>query len=433
MAIKSKKRNQCRLCSSPKLEQAVKLQPIPPQELYLDTKEHAQLVKRYPIDVYYCHECSHVQQLDILETEMLWQNYTYESGKAKGMKEHFNKFCRHVVDTTNYPANSLIVDIGSNDGTLLKYFNDNKFRVLGVDPAENLANKAISDGVPTIIDIFNMNTVTNILENHGKAKVITAFNAFAHADDLSEIASGIYRLLDQDGTFYFEVQYLADLIDKVLLGSIFHEHMSHHSIIPIQRFLKGHGLTLIDVKHTQVQHGAIIGTVKKTCSNPNISASINTFVETEKLKKLDSITAIKSLNNKIDILRKKATEFRLKLNSKTKVFGFGAARSGQTLISQLGLEGIITFIADDHPAKVGKYPAGEGIHIVPIEIWRSNIPDFTIILAWVHVAIIIRNNIKYLEKGGKFIVLTPQFEIIDIENYSDYLNQYDNSTGAFNE
>lgn len=433
MAIKAKKRSTCRLCNSQNMELVVELQPIPPQELYLDSKEQARSVEKYPIDVFFCKNCCHVQQVDILEDDMLWQNYTYESGKAKGMDEHFRKFCTHVNNSTQYPPSSLVVDIGSNDGTLLQHFKNINFKVIGVDPAKNLADKATKDGILTIANIFDTQVTSHIIEKYGKAKIITAFNAFAHADNLNEIANGIQRLLDTDGTFYFEVQYLGDLIDKVLLGSIFHEHMSHHSVLPMKDFLLAHGLTLTDIKHSHVQHGAIIGTVKQSKSNPEIKPSVQAFIDSERKKALDSHDAIKSLNIKIKELKVKAALFRAKLHPTTKVYGFGAARSGQTLISQLGLEGLIQFIADDHPAKVGKYPAGDGIQIVPTDIWQSDNPDYTIILAWVHVAIIVKNNLRYLENNGRFIILTPEFEIIDKHNYTDFLNKHGYKIGDINE
>jgi len=419
------RRNNCRLCSSSDLALAVDMEAIPPQELYFDTASEASAVPRYPVDLYFCNNCSHVQQLDILNSNALWNDYTYESGKAKGMSEHFQDFSSSVLE--EYPCQSkddYVLDIGSNDGTLLTFFKDSGYQVLGVDPAKSVADIANAKGVNTIPDFFNKKLVESVLSSYGKAKIITAFNAFAHADDLDEIASSIKLLLDYDGVFYFEVQYLVDIVEKVLIGSIFHEHMSHHSLTPLIKFLKKHGLEIVDIERNNIQNGALIGKVKHIRQSNKVAHTVTDLVELESRLGVDNILYIKRLSSSIEMIKRDVATFLKKADSGIAIAGYGAARSGQTLITQTGLEGVIEYIFDDHPKKLGKYPAGDGIKVVPTKRLLLKQPEYTVVLAWVHVRTIIKKNVEYLRRGGEFLVLTPTFNIVNNDNYEHFLEYW---------
>ncbi len=424
--ITVKHRSTCRLCDSPDIVLAVKMEPIPPQELYLENAEDARAIERLPVDIYFCEDCSHVQQLDILDSETLWQDYTYESSKAKGMMQHFQEFTDDVLEEHNLQKdNGYILDIGSNDGALLSCFKNEGFQVIGVDPAKNLAEQATKAGIPTYADLFDVETAKRILDSDGKAAVITAFNAFAHADNLNDIADGIRLLLKNDGLFYFEVQYLLDVLDKVLIGTIFHEHLSHHSLLPMMQFLSSHGLELIDVKRVEVQHGALIGKVQLKGGPYHENKRVSELVSLEKERGLDRLETVQSLDKHLDELKIQANAFRAKVqNENALVAAYGAARSGQSLISQLQLDGIIEFIVDNHPQKIGKFPAGDGIPVVSTELLQTKKPDYTVILAWVHVKVIVANNRDYLQRGGVFVVLTPQLTLVTEDNVNSFLDDY---------
>ena len=421
-----KHRSTCRLCDSSNVVLAVKMEPIPPQELYLENATDARAIERFPVDIYFCEDCGHVQQLDILDSETLWQDYTYESSKAKGMMKHFQEFTGEVLEEHNFQRdNGYILDIGSNDGALLSCFKKAGFQVIGVDPAKNLAEQATKAGIPTYADLFDIQTAKRILDSDGKATVITAFNAFAHADNLNDIAEGIRLLLRGDGLFYFEVQYLLDVLDKVLIGTIFHEHLSHHALLPMMQFLSSHGLELIDVKRVEVQHGALIGKVQLEGGPYQENKRVSELVSLEKERGLNKLETVQSLERHLKALKIQSNAFRAKIqNENALVAAYGAARSGQSLISQLLLDGVIEFIVDNHPQKVGKFPAGDGIPVVPTDLLRSKKPDYTVILAWVHVKVIIENNRDYLVGGGVFVVLTPELTLVTQENVNAFLDTY---------
>ena len=209
MTVKATRRTTCRLCDSPKVERVVELAPIPLSENYTTDPETAKQAERFPVDVYMCAECGHVQQLDVIDPEYLWASYTYYSGEAKGMPEHFRQMAERMLAAAAPPPGSLVIDIGSNDGSLLKPFKERGLRVLGVDPAKAAAERAIAAGVPTEIALMSLPLAERIRAVHGPAQIVSAFNVFAHADDLGAMADCVRILLAPDGLFFFEAQYLA--------------------------------------------------------------------------------------------------------------------------------------------------------------------------------------------------------------------------------
>lgn len=406
-------RETCRLCDSRNVELVVKLEPIPLSENYCDDSETGKNAARYPVDLYMCSDCGHVQQLDVVDSKSLWESYTYYSGEAKGMPEHFEQVAAKIIDTHRPPAGSLVIDIGSNDGSLLRPFKKAGYGVLGIDPAREIARMATESGVETIPELMSLGLAKQIRDERGPAHVVCMFNAFAHADNMGEIAESIRTMLAPDGVFVFEAQYLLDIIDRVLIATIFHEHMSHHSVKALTIFLDRHGMELVDVERVPIQHGSLIGTVQLKGGKRSVSASVKQLLDLEKQRGLDKIETLKQFAEKIRQLRERTSKLVAEWKkSNVSVAGYGAARSGPTLISQLGLTGAIEYIVDDHPQKVNKYSSGDGIRILPTAELCKRMPAYTVILAWVHSAKIIETNREYLDKGGRFVVLCPETRVV---------------------
>ena len=406
-------RQTCRLCDSKNVERVVSLQPIPLSENYSTDRNLAANAPRYPVDVYMCADCGHVQHLDVIDPKDLWDSYTYYSGDAKGMPEHFQQVSEKIIRKCNPPAGSLVIDIGSNDGSLLKPFKTAGLRVLGIDPATEVAQRANDSGIPTIPSLMSLDLARRIREEHGPAQVICAFNVFAHADDLGEMVESVRVMLAPDGLFFFEAQYLLDIIDGVLIATIFHEHMSHHSVKPLVKFLDRHGLELIAVERARIQHGSLIGAVQLKGGHRPVEDSVKQLLALEADRHLGELQTLRDFDAKVKQLRDRTASLVATWKEQgAKIAGYGAARSGPTLISQLGLAGAIEYIVDDHPQKVGKYETGDGIPVVPTSELCKKMPEYTVILAWVHSQKIIESNQEYLDKGGHLVVLCPETRIV---------------------
>ena len=404
----------CRLCESPHVRLVLKLRPIPLSENYCSDSATGKRAARYPVDVSMCADCGHVQQLDVVDAKSLWDSYTYFSGDAKGMPEHFREVAGEILQTYRPTPGSLVIDIGSNDGSLLRPFKEAGYRVLGIDPAKEIARQATENGLETLPELMSLGLARRIRQERGPASVVCMFNAFAHADNLGEIADGIRTLLADDGVFVFESQYLADILDGMLIATIFHEHISHHSVVALRPFFERHGLELMEVvRYPHIQHGSLVGFVQRKGGPRKVEPSVGRFLEAEKSRGLNTLAPLQEFAAKVGELGRKTAALAAKLKTQgASVAGYGAARSGPTLISQLGLDDTIQYIFDDHPQKVGRYTSGDGIPIVPTAELLRRMPDYTVILAWVHAPKIIAANQKYLEKGGKFVVVSPDARLV---------------------
>lgn len=410
-------RDTCRLCDSNNVNLVVNLQPIPLAEKYTATPDEAKNARKYPIDLYMCKDCAHVQLLDVIESKDLWKDYTYHSGQTKGIVKHFQEVSEKIISKYSIDENGLVVDVGSNDGTLLKFFKEAGHAVHGIDPAKEIAEKATASGIETTPSVLSHDTVKDITARKGKATCVTAFNVYAHADNLSDMTRCIRNLLNEDGIFVFEVQYLLDIVDKVLLGTIFHEHMSHHSLKPLIKFLDLHGLELIDVERVSIQKGSIIGVAQLKGDSREKSDIVSKMVSQEEKRKLDKHEVMEEFNNRLKNNRVYAQELMddWKKEGLT-VAGYGAARSGPTLMAQFSFDEVIEYIFDDHPQKVNLFSPGNGVLVLPTDELMKKKPDVVIILAWIHARAIIEKSADYINTGGVFVVCTPDVRIIDKHN-----------------
>ena len=406
-------RDNCRLCSSKNLELVVALAPVPLAEKYTLPGEPDDC-ESFPLDLYMCRDCGHVQLLDVIDSDRLWDDYTYHSGQTKGIIEHFEEVAEQTIRRYQPPAGSLVIDIGSNDGSLLRPFKQRGYRVLGIDPAREIARKATESGIETLPELMTEDLARSIREKYGPASIITAFNVFAHADDLNGMAESIRQMLAPDGVFLFEAQYLVDIVEKMLLGTIFHEHMSHHSLKPMKTFLARHGMELVDVERVTIQKGSIIAAVQHQGGPRTIQPAVGELLALEEERGLDKCATVKQFAERLERNQRKIGELIAQWKSRgATMAAYGAARSGPTFIVQFGLGDVISCIFDDHPQKVHRLSPGDRIPVVPTEELCKRMPDYVFILAWIHAKKIVAGNRKYLEQGGHFVVLCPDIQVID--------------------
>lgn len=385
--------------------------PTPVAEKYVSKDQLSEEQETFPLDMYMCQDCGHVQLLAVIDPEFLFDGYTYESGKTLG--GHFKEYAERVMLKYPAPEDSLVVDIGSNDGGFLRCFQELGLKVLGVDPAREIAERATQSGIETLAEFLTMDVAEGIRRDFGAAHVVAANNVFAHADDLSGMAECIRELLAPGGVFVFEASYLLDVVDHMLLGTIFHEHLSYHSVRPLQAFLRRHGMELIDVERVSIQGGSIIGCAQ-LCDGPHpVSGSVAEILVLEEERALQEVdTLIQFASRLQDYKTQLKGLLRGFIEQGATIVGFGAARSGTTLMAQMELGGLISFIVDDNEEKQNRFSPGDHIPVLPTQALYEKKPEFAFILAWVHAKRIIENNRAYLEQGGKFIVCFPEIKVI---------------------
>ena len=401
-------RKTCRLCLGNDLVLAVPIKDSPVGDAFI-TKE-ALLIPQasYSLNLYLCQACAHVQLLTVVNPKILFEDYIYRTSTSYGLVQHFKNYADEVINLIQTEGR-LAVEIGSNDGTFLKFLKEKKMHVLGVDPANTIAAEATKEGVETWPIFFSQEVSKQIKAKRGEAEIIVANNVFAHADDMTDILKGIYHLLSPEGIFVFEVSYLLDIIQKKLFDTVFHEHLSYYSVLSLENFFNLHEMQLFNVQRISSKGGSLRGFAKKKTSSRIVLPIVSKLIEDEKSIGLNKIKIFKDFSddlNRIEKALKKQLD-ELKEKGKTLV-GYGASPTVTTFMYQFELGPYLEFIVDDNPIKQGRYSPGYHIPVLPSSMLYQKKPDYVIILAWQYWEVIIEKNKKYLEQGGKFIVPFPE-------------------------
>tara|TARA_Y100001968_G_C19454404_1_gene771559 strand:+ start:28575 stop:29816 length:1242 start_codon:yes stop_codon:yes gene_type:complete len=407
------KRKKCRQCNSTNLSVAIKLKPTPLANDYSKEVNNEYSKKTYPLEVFFCDQCKHLQLLDVVNPKVLFDNYVYVSGTSPVFVEHFKSYAESL--SQNYSNDGFVIDIGSNDGTLLKAFKTLGYKVLGIEPAEKIALEAIKNKIETLIEFFNPELAYSISCKYGKANIITANNVFAHIDNPTQFLNGIKALLlKENGIFVFEVSYLKDVIKHTFFDTIYHEHLDYHTLLPLKAFFERSGFEIIDAIHVNTHGGSLRVISQIKGGQYKISENINKLISEEELLGLHELKTYKEFSEKIDKtgIELKETLLRIKSEGKS-IIGYGAPAKATTLMHhfEIGSE-IIDFIIDDSPWKQFLYTPGKNIPIYPSSYIQDKKPDYILILAWNFASSIIKNNIEFQSKGGKFIIPLPNLEIV---------------------
>jgi SAM-dependent methyltransferase len=407
-------RENCRLCDSTNLSKVLSLIPTPPANAFVKKTEIKNTQAVYPLDLYFCQACYHVQLLDVVSPEILFSHYVYVSGTSPVFVHHFENYAEEVCKQANL-KDDLVVDIGSNDGTFLGFFKARGCNVLGIDPAIEIARQASESGIETINGFFNSVLADKIINTHGQAKVITANNVFAHIDDIKGVVDGIKKLLHQEGMFVFEVSWLLKLYEGNLFDMIYHEHLDYHSVLSLESFFGQQGMSLFKVQKVNTHGGSIRCYVCfKGASSQEIDASVRECIEEEKAAGLDQASTFMDFSKRIDNIGKKLKELLKELRSQGKsISAFGAPAKATTLMYHFGINNdLIDYVIDDSPLKQGLYTPGLHIPVVDSSCLKKDAPDYLLILAWNFADPIIKKHTDFQDNGGKFIVPLPKVEII---------------------
>lgn len=412
---KVKKINFCRLCKSRKLEKVLNFGKTPPANSFLNKRHLNHKEDFFPLIVNFCTDCGQLQLSHVVNPEILFRHYVWVSSTSPVTVAHFEEYAHSAFNNLKLKKGDLVVEVGSNDGVLLKPLKKLGLRVLGVDPARNVARRATKEGILTLPDFFNVKVARETAKKYGRAKVITANNVFAHINDLDEIVKAVHELLDKEGAFIIEAPYNIDLLEKNLFDIIYHEHLSYLAIQPLDKFFKSHGMQIFDVVKRPVHGGSARVFVKMNGAKHKIKSSVQKFINLEKRKKLFNINTYHEFAKKIEGNKIKLSKLLKKLKNENKIIaGYGAPAKATTLLYcfNIGKE-TIDFIADDSPFKQRLFTPGKHIPVVAPKELYSRKPDYLLVLAWNFADSIMKMHEKFKKEGGKFIVPVPTPKIYD--------------------
>jgi len=406
------RRSTCRGCDGNDLELVFSLKPSPIGDAYVTAANINISQPSYPIDLYMCKHCGLAQLIDVIDPSILYGEYIYVTASSVGLSDHFQSYADSVIDRCGLNPGSLVVDLGSNDGTLLRSFQQKGMNILGVEPASYIAAQATLSGITSIDKFFTPDLANEIVKKYGRAELITANNVFANIDDLMSWVIGVNDLLADDGIFVFESYYLADLLQNMVFDFIYHEHLSSFSVKPMVAIFKRIGLELTAVERVATKGGSLRYFVQRPGGPLSKDGSVQKMLELEENMGLYSKGTFAAYKNKINSLKEQTKKFlaEAKLEGKS-IAGFGASITGTTLIYHFEIGEYLDYLVDDNLAKQGRFSPGLHLPVFPSSVLYERKPNLVIILAWRFAETIINKNQAYLDSGGQFLVPVPSFKI----------------------
>lgn len=401
------RRTTCRLCEESSLETVLEFPDSPVGDAYVPEK--ALESRHYPLALVRCSKCGLLQLPDVVAPEILYGNYLYFTGISLGLPEHFQVYANAVLKQVAPPAQALVIDIGSNDGTLLRCFKERGMRVLGIDPAAEVAKMATERGVETVIAYFDPSVARKVREERGPAAIVTANNVLANIDDVPGVIKGVRELLAPDGVFVFETGYMPDLIQKTILDNVYHEHISYYSVAPLDSFFKSHGMQLVDVRHVPTKGGSIRGVVQLAGGPRPVSPRVTDMIRLEQILGYTEPAPFQAFAARAATVRGQMLSLLTSLKAEGKsIAGYGASVGVTTLIYYFGLAPFLDFLVDDNATRHHLYSPGHNLQVLPSETLNQARPDYVVLLPWQYSAPIIKRHQSYLDAGGQFIILLPE-------------------------
>lgn len=408
----------CRLCKSKNLKLFLDLGHHPPSDQFIKEDKINKSVKYYPLKVLSCTKCGFKQLNYVVDPKVLYQDdYPYESSLTKDGNYHFKEFAKSCKKRFSLTKKDTVLDVGSNVGNLLSHFKNTGVKILGVDPAKNICKIANSRGIKTINSFFNKSICKKIKKKNNQIKIITGSNVFAHIDDLENFFDCIQILIKKDGVLIIEVPYFLNLIKKLEYDTIYHEHLSYITIIPLINFLKKRNFEIFDVEEKDIHGGSIRIFISYKNRYPK-SKNLKKMLVKEKKAKLNSMKNLLNFSEKVKKNRLDLVNLLIKLKARNKtIVVLSTPAKGMTLLNYCKIDKVfVDFATEKSKLKINRYTPGVNIKVFSDKKILKKKPDYALILAWNFYKEIIRNNIQFLKSGGKFIIPVPKPRIISKNN-----------------
>ena len=416
---KYRKLQNCRICEGEFAENSLNLKPTPPANGLYENYQNAKKAERYPLEVKMCKRCLHFQLGDIVDPKFLFDHYVYRTGTSQTFDKHFRDFARFIKK--RFPNFHSILEVGSNDGLLLGHLKQQGFEAVGIEPSDKLVAESVSKSLTVYQGYFESDLVSSRI---GKKKfdLIIGNNVFAHIDDLSAAIKLSGNLLSEKGALIFEVAHFLKIVTDGTFDAIYHEHMSYHTVISMQKFLEMEtDLEIFDVELISTHGGSLRFYRGKKGSHEVQGEKIGEVVNIELNNSLNDSRVLTQIEKRINQLKNEVKNFLTTIHdSNTFIFGYGAPAKAVTFIAEMELENIdIEFIIDDNPDKQDRYLPGSGFKVVSAQFAKeysakSKNGNFCIFFPWnIGEELLLKvSNLNFLNLG--LISFFPDFKVRSI-------------------
>jgi hypothetical protein len=406
--------SQCRICGSGNLTTVLRLNDTPLEDQFVSDVNKNVLQPVYPLQVALCGDCGYVFLPNIVSPEASYADYIYESGVTVGLRNHYDEYAKEIVADYVIQPDSLVVDLGSNDGSMLASFKKIGMKVVGVEPAKGIAKKATESGIYTINDFFTDKVVSQIRAGYGLASVVTANYMYANIDDVLTFTKAVSKLLTPEGVFVVQTGYHPEQFKTKMFDYIYHEHFSYFTVEVLQRIFSSCDFELIQAVKTSPKGGSLRVVGKLKNGNRKIDTSISKLIDEEKTIGVREEAYYQNFSNVINVAKSNLIDLLAQLRSSgKKIVGLGASHSTTTLTYHFELAPFLEYIVDDNTLKHGRYSPGYHIPVYSTKkLYEADAPEYVIILAWQHQNSILQKHDAFLNKGGKFIIPLPESKIL---------------------
>lgn len=409
-------RGTCAFCESASIEQIIDFGHVALAGAFLQP-EGFRAEQFFPLRVCFCTNCYALQVIDIVDPKALFANYFYFSSAIPSLRDHFVDYANEVVPRFLSPDGATAVEIGCNDGILLKPIADHGVRnVIGVDPATNIVTTINDPRITVINTFFGSGVARDIRLKHGPAQLIVANNVFAHLPNINDVTAGIETLLDSNGVFVFEAHYLGSVVNGLQYDMIYHEHLYYYSLISLEKHLARHGLAVFDLKAIGIHGGSMRFYIcKKTSARARAVTANVARVRKEELERgYNRVQCFQRFAGEIAL--RKCRLMNILQTARRKgmiVAGYGASGRANTIIQYCGItHDLIAYMIDDARAKWGYSTPGSHIEIRSRDSLLQDMPDYLLVFAWAYLNEIAGNCRDYLERGGALLTPLPEVRAV---------------------
>ncbi|SDY53873.1 class I SAM-dependent methyltransferase [Thermoactinomyces sp. DSM 45892] len=404
----------CRFCQSSLEHTFLDLGVSPLANSFVDSDRLNKMEPFYPLHTFVCKNCLLVQLSEFESPHHIFNEYLYFSSYSSTWLLHAEAYVEMVTKRFHLTETSQVIEIASNDGYLLQYFQKKNIPSLGIEPAKNVAEAALQKGINTISEFFGNELAKELLSENMQADLIVANNVLAHVPNLHDFVAGLKTLLKDDGVITIEFPHLLQLITHKQFDTIYHEHFSYFSLVSVKRILAHYKLQIIDVEELPTHGGSLRLFIKHEHKDLQVSARVRDLIQKEAEQGLDNLTSYLQFAKKIEALKIDTLKFLIQAKQENKqIVGYGAPAKGNTLLNFYGVgKEFLSYTVDANPHKQGLYLPGTRIPIQNPEMLKETKPDYLLILPWNLREEIVQQCSFIREWGGKFLVIIPEVEVI---------------------